>query len=121
MPPELPLTRRGSPAVVTPEETPPFVSEESLVLRNYDSTDSHDVTVRLLDATDEVAFRRTYTLDPTATVTVCTRLSRGVYRVEARLDEERTTSVDCLIGSGPDETALVEVGNGVVSVAEGLL
>jgi len=97
------------------------VDSRSLVIRNYDGTVTHELCVLFRDASDDVAFRRTFTVAPMETVTVRTRLERAVYRIEARLDGDGTASTECLIGSGPDETALVETGNGTISVVEGLV
>jgi len=77
--------------------------------------------VTFRDADDEVAFSRTFRLAPMETVTVSSRLQRGVYRVSATLDDDESAAADCLVGSGPNETALVETGNGSLSVAEGVL
>jgi hypothetical protein len=96
-----------------------FVSDETLVLRNYDGTATHEVTVRFHDATGELAFERAYTLSPGSVLSVTTRLERGVYRVEARVDGGQPSTLECLVGSGPDETALVEIGNGLLCVSEG--
>jgi hypothetical protein len=99
------------------------VSDESLVVRNYDVR-PHEVTVRFLDADDETAFDRTYELGPGDVVSTPTRLRRGVYRVSARLADgarDARDAADCLVGSGPAETAVVETGNGIVSVAEGVV
>jgi hypothetical protein len=94
------------------------VSDEMLVLRNYDGEATHDIAMRLLDEADEVAFERTYTVDPGSTITVAARLDRAVYVVDARLEAGPTASATCLIGSGPDEAALIEAGNGILSVSE---
>jgi hypothetical protein len=97
-----------------------FVSGETLVLRNYDSEQEHDVTVRFLNADSGNAFQQTYTLAPGAVMSISFRLQRAVYRVEVSVDDGGTANAKCLIGSGPDETALIKVGNGLVSVAEGV-
>jgi hypothetical protein len=94
--------------------------DEALVVRNYDGRRSHRVTVRFLDADDEIALERSYRLAPGDVVSISSRLDRGVYRVEARIEDDESVGVECLVGSGPAETALVEVGNGLVSVSEGL-
>ena len=94
---------------------------DALVVRNYDGRTSHQITVRFLDAADEVALERTYTLSPGDVVSVATRVERGVYRVEAHTEEGDIVGTDCLVGTGADETAIVEVGNGLVSVSEGLV
>lgn len=95
------------------------VSDRSLVVRNYDGSETHEVCVRFVDADGDVAFRRSFRVVPMETVVVETRIERAVYRVEARLDDGEADSAECLIGSGVDETALVETGNGTVSVVEG--
>jgi hypothetical protein len=101
-----------------PAGSDPLVTDEILVLRNYDGSGTHDLTVRLVDASEDVAFERAFTLAPLETISVGTRLRRAVYRVEARLDGDRHASADCLVGSGPTETAVIETGNGLLSVVE---
>lgn len=97
------------------------VDSRSLLVRNYDGNVAHELRVRFVDASGEVVFRRAVTVAPVETVAVRTRLERGVYRVEARLDDDHADSSECLIGSGLDETALIETGNGTVSVVEGMV
>jgi hypothetical protein len=116
MPSEAP---RGQRPAAPDDRGDRYVDEETLVCRNYDSERTHEVTVRFLDADDEVAFRETYAVPSESVVSVSLRLPRAVYRVDARVDDDATASAECLVGSGPHETALVEVGNGLVSVAEG--
>ncbi|MFA9516628.1 hypothetical protein ACERIT_05340 [Halopenitus sp. H-Gu1] len=99
----------------------PYVSQESLVLRNYDGTEANEVTIRLVDSDESVTFDGTYALRPGSSKSIHVRLDRGVYVVEACLNGGKTDRAECLIGSGPDETALVEVGNGLVSVVEGVI
>jgi hypothetical protein len=96
------------------------VSEECLTIRNYDSQVDHQVTVRFYDADDDIRFKGSYTLPPLDLVSVSQRLDRAVYRVEVEVEGETTVDAECLIGSGPNETALVEIGNGLLSVTEGV-
>jgi hypothetical protein len=96
-----------------------FVSDESLVLRNYDGAETHEVSVTLSDARGDLAFQREYRLSPGTTLSVATRLERGVYRIEVGLANGPDALAECLVGSGPDETALVEIGNGLLSISEG--
>lgn len=121
MVPEFQQQTRPSDAESSAETEQPLVSDEAIVLRNYDSAAAHEVTVRLVDAADDVAVRRTSTVPPQAVVSVHEPLERGVYRVEAHVGGEYLAATECLVGSGPDETALVELGNGIVSVVEGVL
>jgi len=105
------------------------VTDESVVLRNYDGTVAHSLTIRLRDPEGAVALERPYDLGPGETVSVQTRLQRGVYTVEAVSHSDSGAAVTTgerdservLVGSGPDETALVELGNGLVSVTEGVV
>ena len=103
-------------------ETPAsrVVDNEGLVLRNYDSDDGHRVLVRFIDSNGSPAFDRTVSVAPRETVSVDTGLDRAVYRVEARLENGATTSAACLVGGSPGECAMVETGNGRVSVVEGV-
>lgn len=96
------------------------VTDQSLVLRNHDGSETCRIHVQFLDHEDRVAFERTFTVAPLETVTVGTRLERAVYRVDVRLESGGTASAECLIGSGLSETAVVQTGNGVVSVVEGV-
>jgi hypothetical protein len=99
----------------------PDADDESVVLRNHDGTETHAVTVRLVDAHDgHVAYERTTLLSPLSVVSYNVPIDRAVYRVDVRLDDT-AASAECLIGDGPDEAALVEVGNGLVSVVEGVV
>lgn len=101
------------------EQSPP--SGEAVVVRNYDSSVEHHVTVRLLDRNDELVVSRTKPVPPQSVVSLSAELDRGVYRVHVRVDDERLTTAECVVGSGPTETALVELGNGVVSVVDGII
>ena len=95
------------------------VDDDALVLRNYDDSETYTLTVRMRDAADDVAFERTYELGPVEEVHTRARLERGVYAVTVRRADGAAATRECLIGSGPAETAVVETGNGVCSIAEG--
>lgn len=112
--------RAGSRPVPPDHAATLQVNNESLVLRNYDTEETHTLDVTLLDPSGDVAFDRTVTVDPRATVCIETRLERAVYRVSAHLETGTMARTDCLIGSGPDECAVIETGNGTVSVSDGL-
>jgi hypothetical protein len=125
-----PLLHRRTSDADDATPTTPHVTDESLVLRNYDGT-SVRVHVRFVDADDDTVFKRTYTLGPGDVVSTPTRLRRAVYRVAATVDHDsadpgdaiettKRDAAECLVGSAPAETAVVETGNGVVSVTEGI-
>lgn len=94
------------------------VSDESLVLRNYDDS-THNIHVTFTDHNGKTVFTRTVSVNSQDTVSIQTRLERAVYRVDARLDNGAIARADCLLGSDPNECAKVETGNGVISVVEG--
>jgi hypothetical protein len=96
------------------------ISNESLILRNYDDDSAHDLHVRFVDHEGAVAFDRTVSVAPRETVSIQTRLERAVYRVTVRMETGATARADCLLGSDPSECAMVETGNGLVSVVEGV-
>jgi hypothetical protein len=127
----IPLRRRRANDADEPTSTTSHVTDESLILRNYDA-DPVQIKIRLIDADNEVAFDRTYALGPQDVVSTPTRLPRGVYRVVAAIDgvsadpddaseTTRHDTTECLVGSAPTETVLVETGNGVISVTEGFV
>lgn len=100
---------------------PPLKSCETVAIRNYDSTDPQEVTIRLRDTDDEVAVSRTKTIPPQGVMLISEPIKRGVYCVEAHIDEVCLARTECLLGPSPTETALVELGNGIANVAEGLI
>lgn len=89
----------------------------TFVVRNYDGTPVDGLSLRAVDAEGATAFRRTLTLGPSETVAVRTDLERAVYRVVVRFDGD-SAAAECLLGPAPLETALVETGNGSVSVTD---
>ncbi|MFC7074655.1 hypothetical protein ACFQJ7_08140 [Halovenus rubra] len=101
-------------------QTTPQVSEECLVIRNYDGDESYTVTVQYWDVKGESVYTREVTVGPLETITFESRLQRRAYRVVASLDSGERAETTCLIGSGLSETALVETGNRTVSVTDGL-
>lgn len=106
-------------STTVPDRTRSQSKTESLVLRNYDGLCTQMLTVTCRDCDGDVAFDRTVPVDPGETVSIHTHFERGVYRVEVRLDDDTTATAACLIGDDPTECALIETGNGTVSVTDG--
>lgn len=120
MAPELRQTASAPSTDSTPDDPSP-VTGECLLIRSYDGRRQHQVTVRLHDTEDEIAFQGNYTVPPLGVVAVRECIDRGVYGVDVSIDGDTGASADCLVGSDPTETALVEFGNGLVSVSEGVV
>lgn len=92
---------------------------EEIHIRNFDISRSYDLTVRVEDSAGLV-FARRYHLSPGKTVSVCGQLSPGEYEVDATLEGRRRRSIRCEIDGTPQGTALIEVGNGTISLTDGL-
>lgn len=103
----------GSPGRTTP-------TTEDVLLRNHDFQWGYDVELVAERVADGTAFRKRYYLQPGATRRELGVLEPGEYAVRVRLDGDREGSGRCRIGDDPDATVLVELGNGAVSVHEGL-
>lgn len=66
-------------------------------------------------------YDETLAVKPLETVTVRPDITPDTYRVTVNSDGERAASERCLIGSPGGDAALIEVGNGVISLTDGLL
>jgi hypothetical protein len=92
---------------------------EEIHIRNFDDNQTYDLTLSVhMDG--ESVLTSTYQLTPGRRISEIYRLPAGVYDVEVRLDGDQIETARCEIGSVPERTALIEVGNGTVSVTQGL-
>ncbi len=91
-----------------------------LVLRNYDHGRAYRVTVEVRAAETGGTTTETHRLGPGEIRCPADVAPRGATRVTARLASGANDAVDGTLGDRPDQTALVEVGNGAVSVSRGL-
>ena len=94
-------------------------SPESVSVRNYDAAAVNTLTVRIVDSRDEVVVDRSVRVEPSETVSMRLPIDRATYRVEVTSDGETGDSAECLIGDTPEERAVIECGNGVVTVTAG--
>lgn len=106
---------RQRPAETTTTATAP----EEIHVRNYDVETSHSVWINVVDD-GERAFETTRRLRPGEVYSVTGAVGPGEYDIEIGVDGLRREVVTCRIGDDPEETALVELGNSVVSVTEGI-
>jgi hypothetical protein len=90
-----------------------------LVLRNHDGDRAHRVTVEVTAATTAGRTVASYRLAPGEVRCPDAVAPRGPARVVARLGDA-TDAVDGVLGRRLGQTAVVEVGNGVVSATRGL-
>jgi|GEM_PF-2862816 len=95
------------------------VPRTDLQLRNYDDH-SYAVEVVVRDEAGSIALERTYDLRPGECRAERDVLARGAYEVTAATASGKRDDATCRVGEAPTETVSVEVGNHVVTVADGL-
>lgn len=104
----------------TPTENRETASTEEIHVRSYDHDRAYDLRLEIRVPGGEVVYSDRYYLQPGASESETDVVSPGAYRVEAVLDNDDRRSRRCRIGSAADHTAVVEVGNGVLSLTEGV-
>lgn len=95
------------------------VSEEVLI-RSYDHQWAYDLEVEIVSADGEPAFHERYYLLPGHTESITGGLPDDEYELRVSLDNDRREVLECRIDASPDHTAVIEVGNGALSLTEGL-
>lgn len=93
-------------------------SDADLHVRNYDGHASHTVEVTSFADPDSVAFSRRYQLNPGQSESERDVLSAGTDTVEIRRDQLRGDRARCDVGDGSDQTAMIEIGNGAISITQ---
>lgn len=101
------------------EQEQAVVESEDFFIRNFDTRWGYDLTVRVRDD-DEPVFVSQYFLTPGKTAQEMNRIPPGEYEFIVELDGERRTQETCRVGPRLDQTALIEIGNGTVSITQGL-
>lgn len=94
---------------------------EDLLVRSYDHRQAYDVDVEVRHEDGALAFHERYYLQPGATVSETNRLPGGCYQVRVTLDNRQERVLLSRIDDAPEHTAVVEVGNGALSLTDGLL
>lgn len=98
----------------------PTPRSEDLLVRSYDHQWAYDVEIEVVADDGDTAFRERYHLLPGHTESETGVLPDGEYEVRVTLDNGDRHRLDCRIDSAPEHTAVVEVGNGALSLVEGL-
>lgn len=105
---------------IDPAITPTEHVSADLFVRNYDVEHTYRIRVLVDSLEGSESHESVHTLRPGQAVGEFEVVDPGQYRVRVELDGQRRGFERCRIGASPSETALIEVGNGVVSVDEGL-
>lgn len=103
------------------ESSQEIIDTHGIVLRNYDHKHAHELSVAMYNSSGAIVYDETLAIKPLDTVTVRPVITPDTYRVTVKSDGERAASERCLIGSPGGEAALIEVGNGVISLTDGLV
>ncbi len=94
------------------------VDGHAVVLRNYDLSEPHVVRAQVHDTGGECVFERTLRVGPLETMPVKVQVDSAAYTITAQLENGSTDTTECHIGSNIGETALIETGNGLISVTD---
>ena len=95
--------------------------EQTLVIRNYDASKTYTVHVQVHNAAGKCVCERTLQATPSRAVTVEMCCEAATYTITAQIETGSVDMAECRVGSGVDQTALIETGNGSVRVADGLI
>jgi hypothetical protein len=99
----------------------PDARSSEIVLRNHDPDRSYAVTVELTPpGRPGATTAETYGLAAGEIRCLSTVAPRGRTRVRGRIATGATDATDATLGEEPRRTALVETGNGIVTVTHGL-
>ena len=92
---------------------------ELVRVRNYDHRQGHSVRVRVAAPGGETDCADRQYVQPGRTTSVSGRLAPGRYRLRVWVDGVERARTTCRLDDRPSGTAIVELGNGVVSVTCG--
>lgn len=99
---------------------PPDTRFEAVHVRNYDVADTHTVSVAVTAPDGDRVFSRRYHLRPGQADSEQGVLPPGTYDVVVHADGLDRVAKRVELGPQPEGTALVELGNGITSVSQGV-
>ena len=108
------------PNLDRPTESVQTPGSEEVFVRSYDHRLAYDIDIEVRTLDGEVVFEDRYYLLPGHTEIEKNAIPAGEMQVVVSLDNEVEKSTRCKIGDGPEHTVMIEVGNGALSVTEGL-
>lgn len=95
-------------------------ASDAVLVRSYDHRRAYDLDVAVASTTGERVFRERFYLLPGHTERVPSVGPTGEYTVRVVLDNDRERETDCELGGSPERTLVIEVGNGSVSLTDGV-
>lgn len=97
-----------------------IVGSEDIHVRNYDHQWGYDLSIKVTDAESDVVFVKRYYLPPGRVESELDALPSGEYEIEATLDNLKQATLTCRIDDDPEHSLVIEIGNGALSLTEGL-
>lgn len=117
-------TRKRSPGTESEEQllvtSSDIVGSEDIHIRNYDHQWRYDLSIEIRTPDGKVAFQNRYYLHPGQFESELDVLPAGTYEIRATLDNLKEETISCRIDSDLEHTAVIEVGNGALSMTEGI-
>lgn len=120
---EQPTPQADQPTDPEPEGSrePPPAATNVLTVRNYDHVDAHSVHVTVSDAAGRTVLTERCYLAPGQTRGLTGPVTPGEHRIEVRVDGVRRTRHEEELDAARAPAAVIELGDGVVSVTPGPL
>lgn len=101
-------------------ERPEVIGSEQVHIRNHDHQLGYDLNLEIVDAAGGVVFEKRYYLQPGQIESELDALPAGEYEIRATLDNHQAETLQCRIDADPMDTVVAEMGNGVLSLTQGL-
>jgi hypothetical protein len=102
------------------DATPDYLRAEQVFLRSFDHRRGYDLEVELRRPDGEPVLDRRYYLPPGGTASELDLDVDGRYAVRVTMDNGVSRERECRVGPAPADTLVVEVGNGALSLTQGL-
>lgn len=112
----------ADPEVPKPSLTDPKAERQSgkLVLRSHDHQRYYDIEVTITDQSGTQVYQDRFALFPEETESISDPIPSGTVTITATSKTAQQRTLETRLDSSPDQTAVVEVGNGILSLTAGL-
>lgn len=93
---------------------------ENIHIRNYDHQWGYDLTIEIVAADGHLRLEKRYYLQPGQIENEVDLLPHDDYELRVTLDNDQQKTLQCRIDASPANTAVIGVGNGALSLTDGL-
>lgn len=104
----------------SPATQPDVMDSGDVHVSNHDHQWGYDIAIDVVDEAGETVFEKRYYLQAGREVSELDALPPGEYEVRALMDNLQEKVLQCRIGPAPEQTVLIEVGNGALSLSQGV-